>query len=112
MKRTPSDHETREPAAGRLDGDAGADSQTDNQADTQTDSQPDSQAEDEIRLDDALKLLGVAATGGHAKALVQAGEVSVNGAIETRRKRKLHAGDVIAVGGETYVVAFEEDEAE
>lgn len=108
MKRTPSDHETREPAAGRLDGDAGADSQTD----TQTDSQPDSQAEDEIRLDDALKLLGVAATGGHAKALVQASEVSVNGAIETRRKRKLHAGDVIAVGGETYVVAFEEDEAE
>ncbi len=54
----------------------------------------------------------MAATGGHAKALVQAGEVSVNGAIETRRKRKLHAGDVIAVGGETYVVAFEEDEAE
>lgn len=92
MKRTPSDHEAREAAAGRRDGEA--------------------EAEDEIRLDDALKLLGVAATGGHAKALVQAGEVSVNGSVETRRKRKLHAGDVIAVGGETFVVAFEEDEPE
>lgn len=66
---------------------------------------------DEIRLDDALKILGVAATGGHAKSLVQAGEVRVNGQVETRRKRKLHAGDVIEAGGEEFVVAFEEDAA-
>lgn len=45
-----------------------------------------------------LKLAGVAATGGHAKALVQAGRVTVNGQVETRRGRKLTTGDVVAVG--------------
>ena len=54
---------------------------------------------DLIRLDQFLKFTGLAETGGHAKLLIQAGEVAVNGEIETRRRRKLHAGDVVAVGG-------------
>lgn len=50
-----------------------------------------------IRLDQALKLLGLADTGGQAKLLVQSGAVLVNGTIETRRGHKLHAGDTIAL---------------
>ena len=54
---------------------------------------------DLIRLDQFLKFTGLAETGGHAKLLIQSGEVAVNGQVETRRRRKLHAGDVVAVGG-------------
>jgi ribosome-associated protein len=51
-------------------------------------------------LGQALKLADLVDTGGEAKVLVQAGDVSVNGEVETRRGRKLEAGDVIEV--ETY----------
>ena len=39
-------------------------------------------------------------SGGEAKVLIQAGEVLVNGEVETRRGRKLVAGDVVEVGDE------------
>ena len=52
-----------------------------------------------IRLDQFLKFTGLAETGGHAKLFIQNGEVHVNGEVETRRRRKLSAEDVVAVGG-------------
>jgi ribosome-associated protein len=52
-------------------------------------------------LGQALKAAALVGTGGEAKVLIQAGEVSVNGEVETRRGRKLEKGDVIEVGGET-----------
>jgi ribosome-associated protein len=55
---------------------------------------------DTIRLGQVLKLSGIADSGGDARALVEAGEVSVNGAPERRRGRQLHPGDVVAVEGE------------
>jgi ribosome-associated protein len=61
-----------------------------------------------LRLDDALKLAGVASTGGEAKVLIQGGAVRVNGAVETRRKRKLIEGDVVEVGDETFEIAIAE----
>lgn len=67
---------------------------------------------DVLRLDDALKLAGVAGTGGQAKQLIQQGDVRVNGEIETRRKRKLVEGDVVEVGGESFEIALSDDEAE
>ena len=60
-----------------------------------------------LRLDHALKLAGLAPTGGMAKRLIQAGEVLVNGQIETRRKRTLRPGDVIGVGGETFEIELD-----
>jgi ribosome-associated protein len=57
-----------------------------------------------IRLDQFLKFAGLAATGGHAKISIQNGEVQVNGEIETRRRRKLSTGDVVAVGGHEFSV--------
>ncbi len=60
-----------------------------------------------ITLNDALKLSGLAETGGHAKVMIQAGEVLVNGEVETRRKRKLREGDVVRVGEEEFVLELE-----
>lgn len=58
----------------------------------------------ELCLDQFLKLSSVAGTGGHAKFLIQNGEVTVNGETETRRRRKLFAGDVVEVGGKQLLV--------
>ena len=48
---------------------------------------------DYIRLDDLLKNVGVVNTGGHAKIVIQEGEVKVNGEICTMRGKKLRQGD-------------------
>lgn len=60
-----------------------------------------------LRLDDALKLTGVVSTGGAAKQRIQAGEVRVNGQVETRRKRRVRAGDVIEVDGEEFEIELD-----
>lgn len=52
-----------------------------------------------IRLGQFLKLAGLAEHGGHAKALLEAEEVQVNGRVETRRGAQLRSGDVVVVGG-------------
>ena len=51
-----------------------------------------------IELAQVLKIMGVAQTGGHAKIIIQEGEVKVNGEVETRRRYKSRAGDVIEHG--------------
>ena len=57
-----------------------------------------------IRLDHFLKICGVASTGGHAKLLITDGCVMVNGIIDTRRRRKLQAGDIVTVEGQEFRV--------
>jgi ribosome-associated protein len=56
-----------------------------------------------MRLDQFLKLHGIAGSGGQAKLLIQNGEVLVNGTKETRRRRKLTDGDVICFAENDYV---------
>jgi len=48
-----------------------------------------------IELNVLLKLLGLAPSGGAAKALVADGAVRVDGEIETRTRRKLRAGQTV-----------------
>ena len=55
-----------------------------------------------IKLDQFLKLVGIAQTGGQAKLMIQGGDVLVNGILETRRGRKLVLGDSVTVGGQTF----------
>lgn len=50
-----------------------------------------------IRLDSALKLADAVQSGGHAKVIIQDGEVKVNGEVCTMRGKKLHIGDEITV---------------
>jgi ribosome-associated protein len=57
-----------------------------------------------IELSKFLKLAGATESGGEAKQIVNDGEVAVNGETETRKGRKLRAGDRVSYGGETFVV--------
>lgn len=50
-----------------------------------------------IALDALLKATGLAASGGHAKLLIQDGSVQVDGQPETRRSAKLRAGQRVRV---------------
>ena len=59
---------------------------------------------DFIRLDSALKLCDAVQSGGHAKAVIQDGEVSVNGEICLQRGKKLRAGDSFEYGLNIYEV--------
>ena len=58
-----------------------------------------------IRLGQLLKLAGLAETGGHARELIQDGEVRVNGDIELRRGRQLRRDDLVEVGDERVRIA-------
>jgi len=48
-----------------------------------------------IELIQLLKATGIAQTGGHAKMIVENGEVRRNGQIELRKRAKLVSGDEI-----------------
>ncbi len=50
-----------------------------------------------IRLDDLLKLTGVASTGGQAKVMIQSGLILVNGEVCPMRGKKLREGDAVTV---------------
>ncbi|MBO9608775.1 MAG: S4 domain-containing protein YaaA [Paenibacillaceae bacterium] len=52
-----------------------------------------------IALGQFLKLADCIATGGQAKSFLQETEITVNGAPENRRGRKLYAGDLVRVAG-------------
>jgi len=52
-----------------------------------------------ITLAQAVKAVGLAGTGGHAKHLVREGNVTVNGATVSQPGRKLHAGDRFGIVG-------------
>jgi ribosome-associated protein len=54
---------------------------------------------DHITLAQALKLAGLAETGGQAKVLVREGEALVNGVVEKQPGRKLRAGDRFRLAG-------------
>lgn len=55
---------------------------------------------DHITLDALLKACGLVSSGGAAKTLITGGEVQVNGEAETRRGRKLRAGDEVLIAGQ------------
>ena len=57
-----------------------------------------------IKLDQFLKYVGIAETGGHAKELITGGEVFVNGEICTMRGKKLRSGDRIVLGDQEFTI--------
>ncbi|WP_460788696.1 RNA-binding S4 domain-containing protein [Nocardioides maradonensis] len=58
-----------------------------------------------IRLGQFLKLANLIDNGADAKIVCPAGDVSVNGEVETRRGRQLFTGDVVELGGQAARVA-------
>ena len=57
-----------------------------------------------IKLEGLLKFSGVAETGGEAKNIIQAGDVSVNGEVCTMRGKKLRPGDRVSLDGQEFEV--------
>ena len=53
-----------------------------------------------VELFKILKFEGLASTGGEAKLCIGDGQVRVNGAVETQRRKKIVHGDVIEFRGE------------
>ncbi len=60
--------------------------------------------EDFIRLDSAMKLAGLVSTGGHAKTVIQNGEVRVNGEVCLLRGKKLKSGDKAEFDGNGFII--------
>lgn len=60
-----------------------------------------------VELYKILKFEGLTATGGEAKLFIGDGQVTVNGEIETRRRRKMFSGDVIGFRGEQLQLKLE-----
>jgi ribosome-associated protein len=53
---------------------------------------------DHVELNQLLKLVGLADSGGQGKAIVASGEVTVDGVVELRKTAKIRAGQVVRVG--------------
>lgn len=62
------------------------------------------EGEDFIRLGQALKKAGLVGSGVEAKIVIQDGEVTVNGEVETQRGKKLYGGEVVAFNQESFQV--------
>ena len=54
-----------------------------------------------VELYKILKFEGVSHSGGAAKQAIAEGLVSVNGEVETRKRKKISAGDQIEIDGRT-----------
>ena len=59
---------------------------------------------DFIKLDSFLKRCDAVQTGGHAKMVIQDGEVKVNGEVCTQRGKKLRKGDFAEFERTVYTV--------
>ncbi len=57
-----------------------------------------------IELCQLLKAVGIAESGGAGKHLVAAGEVSVDGQLESRKTAKIRAGQSVTCQGVTILV--------
>ncbi len=53
-----------------------------------------------VELYKILKFEGLVSTGGEAKLFIGDGQVLVNGAVETQRRKKILHGDIIEFRGE------------
>lgn len=66
-----------------------------------------------IQLNHLLQVIDVVQTGGHAKLMIQDEMVSLNGQTETRVRKKLYEGDVIAFeDSQIEIINYEQAEEE
>ena len=57
-----------------------------------------------IELYKLLKFEGLASSGGEAKMIIGNGLVMLNGAVETRKRKKIVSGDVVEFAGERFLI--------
>jgi ribosome-associated protein len=53
-----------------------------------------------VELYKILKFEGMTSSGGEAKLVIEEGQVTVNGKVETRKRKKIVSGDVIEFASE------------
>ena len=58
-----------------------------------------------IKLQDLLKFANLVESGGMAKAVIQEGDVLVNGEVCTMRGKKLYPGDKFTFDGVVYLIS-------
>ena len=59
-----------------------------------------------IKLQDARKFANIVYSGGEAKALIQEGQVKVNGEVCTMRGKKLRNGDKFEFMDQVYLISY------
>jgi len=64
---------------------------------------------DFVELYKILKFEGLTDSGGMAKQVIADGQVSVNGEVETRKRKKISAGDKIEFSGQAIEVVGRPD---
>ena len=62
-----------------------------------------------VELYKILKFEGMASSGGEAKAIIADGQVTVNGIIETQKRKKIVSGDIIEYGTEKIRLFLKQD---
>lgn len=58
-----------------------------------------------VELYKILKFEGIAASGAEAKLMIEQGMVTVNGELETRKRRKIIGGDIIQLDDITLMIS-------
>jgi len=60
-----------------------------------------------VELYKILKFEALVGSGGEAKAAIAEGYVTLNGSIETRKRKKIVSGDVIEFNGERIAITLQ-----
>jgi len=63
-----------------------------------------------VELYKILKFEGLVQSGAEAKAVVAEGQVLLNGVVETQKRKKIVADDIIEFGSEKLRVVFKEEQ--
>lgn len=59
-----------------------------------------------VELFKILKFENLASSGGEAKAMIETGNVLLNGLVETQKRKKIVSGDIIEVVGIEYKIVL------
>ena len=57
-----------------------------------------------VELFKLLKFESIVSSGGEAKHVISEGYVSVNGELETRKRKKMKSGDTLEFNGKQYIL--------
>ena len=64
-----------------------------------------------VELHKILKFESLVNSGANAKQVIADGQVSVNGGVELRKRRKIVSGDVVEFNGDTMQIQLNVDQA-
>ncbi len=59
-----------------------------------------------VELYKILKFESIVSSGGEAKAVIDDGQVRVNGMVETRKRKKIISGDIIEFMGNEFKIVL------